>query len=80
MRSTRAVAVAAERARTTRRARRATSARRPSTENEGGSRAHVCVAGRRACAHVSCLAEQAKILLARRENNLDEVKWIGGNV
>ena len=34
-------------------------------ENEGGPRAHVLrVAERRGFAHVSCLAEQAKILVA----------------
>ena len=49
--------------------RRATSAHRPSIENEGGPRADVRAAGRQGFAHVSCLAEQAKILVAEAEEN-----------
>ena len=43
-------------------------------ENEGGPRARVCACrGTAGFAHVSCLAEQAKILVAEaEENNLDD--------
>ena len=64
-------------ARRTRRARRATSARRPST----GRRRRVSCAdaravGRRVFAHVSCLAEQAKILVAEAALAVVNSLWV----
>ena len=51
----------------------------PPLENEGGPRARVLVSWDGGFAHVSCLAEQAKILVAEaEENNLDyerEARW-----
>ena len=44
----------------------------PPLEDEGGTRARLCVPRDCGLAHVSCLAEQAKILYAEaEENNLD---------
>ena len=68
------------RARTTRRARRATSARRPSTGKRRRASCACSCRGTAGFAHVSCLAEQAKILVAEaEENNLDR-KALAGEV
>ena len=68
-----AVAVAARNAPRTRRARRASSARRPCIGRRRRGLVRGCACrGTAGFAHVSCLAEQAKILVAEgEENNLD---------
>ena len=50
----------------------------PPLENEGGPRARVSCRGTAGFAHVSCLAEQAKILVAEaEENNLSDKVFNG---
>ena len=42
----------------------------PPLENEGGPRAYVSCRGTAGFAHVSCLAEQAKILVEEAEEDI----------